>query len=126
MSRGPLPEKAIGIAMPVALARGFIILCRHYSGYVCDLVIVEHGRTTIVLVCRTRHLYDTVAGMAAQLRTGIAGLSRLPPDPSRSFEIWACNYSGSLRFFRLVGERLVEICRNGMLLDPAAAGVPVP
>ena len=87
MNRGPLPQKGIDIAMPVALARGFVILCRHYYGYVCDLIIAEPGRTTIVRVFRTKRLYDTVAGMAGQFRTGIAGLSRVPRDPSHSQEI---------------------------------------
>ena len=48
-----VPQKGIDIALPVALARGFVIFCRHYYGYVCDLIIAEIGRTTIVRVCRT-------------------------------------------------------------------------
>src|SRR5512137_2125286 len=120
MNRGPLPQKGIEIAMPVALARGFVILCRHYYGYVCDLVIAEPGRTTIVRVFRTKRLYDTVAGMAGQFRTGIAGLSRVPPDPGRSLEIWACDYYGNLRFFRLRGTDLVEIRQDGIPFDQAA------
>jgi hypothetical protein len=120
MNRGPLPQKGIDIAMPVALARGFIILCRHYYGYVCDLVIAEPGRTTIVRVFRTKRLYDTVAGMTGQFRTGIAGLSRVPPDPGRSLEIWACDYYGNLRFFRLRGTDLVEIRQDGTPFDQVA------
>jgi hypothetical protein len=120
MSRGPLPQKGIELAMPVAQARGFVILCRHYYGYVCDLVIAEPGRTTIVRVYRAKRLYDTVAGMARQFRTGIAGLSRVPPDICRSLEIWVCDYYGNLRFFRVAGEGLIEILRTGLQLDPAA------
>jgi hypothetical protein len=120
MNRGPLPQKGIDIAMPVALARGFVILCRHYHGYVCDFIIAEPGRTTIVRVFRTKRLYDTVAGMASQFRTGIASLSRVPPDPGRSLEIWACDYYGNLRFFRLRRTGLVEIRQDGTLFDPAA------
>jgi hypothetical protein len=121
MNRGPLPQKGIDIAMPVALARGFVIFCRHYYGYVCDFIIAEPGRTTIVRMFRTKRLYDTVPGMAGQFRTGIAGLSRVLPDICRSLEIWACDYYGNLRFFRLRGTGLVEIRQNGTLLDPAAA-----
>jgi hypothetical protein len=118
MNRGPLPQKGIDIAMPVAMARGFVILCKRYHGYVCDFVIAEHGRTTIVRLFRTKRLYDTVTGMAGQFRTGIAGLSRVPPDPGRSLEIWACDYYGNLRFFRLRGTELIEIRQDGTLLDP--------
>jgi hypothetical protein len=120
MNRGPLPQKGIDIAMPIALARGFVIFCKHYYGYVCDFIIAEPGRTTIGRMIRTKRLYDTVAGMARQFRTGIAGLSRVPPDLCRSLEIWACDYYGNLRFFRLVGGGLVEIRQDGTLLDPAA------
>ena len=120
MNRGPLPQKGIDIAMPVALVRGFVILCRHYYGFVCDFIIAEPGRSTIVRMFRTKRLYDTVAGMAGQFRAGIAGLSRVPPDLSRSLEIWACDYYGNLRFFRLRGTGLVEIRQDGTLLDPAA------
>lgn len=124
MTRGPLPHKGIGIAMPVALARGFVILCRHYYGFVCDLVIAEAGRTAIVRIFRTKRLHDTVAGMAGQFRNGIAGLARVLPDPGRSLEIWACDYYGNLRFFRVVGQGLREIDCHGTLFDPGtgAAG----
>jgi hypothetical protein len=122
MSRGPLPHKGIDIAMPVARARGFVILCRHYYGYVCDFIIAEPGRTSIVRVVRTKRLFDTVDGMARQFGTGIAGLSRVPPDPGRSLEIWACDYYGNLRFFRLLGTGLVEIRQDGTVFDPVAAG----
>jgi hypothetical protein len=115
-----LPHKGIDIAMPVARARGFVILCRHYYGYVCDFIIAEPGRTTIVRVVRTKRLYDTVAGMAGQFGTGIAGLSRVLPDRGRSLEIWACDYYGNLRYFRLKGSGLIEIRQDGTPFDPAA------
>jgi hypothetical protein len=126
MTRGPLPHKGIGIAMPVALARGFVILCRHYYGFVCDLVIAETGRTAIVRIFRTKRLHDTVTDMAGQFRNGIAGLSRVFPDSGRSLEIWACDYYGNLRFFRVVeGPVLQEIDCHGSLFDLGvlAAGV---
>jgi hypothetical protein len=120
MSRGPPPQKGIDIALPAALARGFVIFCRHYYGYVCDLIIAEIGRTSIVRVVRTRCMYDTVAGMAVQLCTAISGLCRMPRDPCRSLEVWAADYYGNLRFFRVLGSGIVEISRNGTQLDPAA------
>lgn len=125
MSRGPLPHKGIALAMPAARARGFVILCRHYSGFVCDLVIAEPVRTTIVRICRSRRLYDSVAGMAGQFQAGIAGLCRVPRGTGRSREIWAVDYYGNLRFFRVEGTGLLEIDRHGSLLDPEArvAGV---
>lgn len=120
MNRGPLPEKAIGIALPYANARGFVIQCKRYHGCVCDFVIAEPGRTTIGKAARTKRLFDTTGGMAAQFPAAIAHLSRVPPDPGRSCEIWACDYYGNIRFFRLAGIGLVEINQHGEVIDPLA------
>jgi hypothetical protein len=129
MSRGPVPQKAIEIALPIARARGFVMLCQRYHGSVADVIIAEFsGRTTIVCICRTKRLNELVAGMAAQFRTAIAGLSRVPPSPGRSCEIWAVDYYGNIRFFRLAGTDLVEIGRDGNPLagSAGASGNPLP
>jgi hypothetical protein len=121
MSRGPVPQKEIEIALPIARARGFVILCRWYHGSVADFIIAEFaGRTTIVCICRTKRLNELVAGMAAQFGTAIAGLSRVPPSFGRSCKIWAVDYYGNIRFFRLVGTDLVEIGRDGSSLAGSA------
>jgi hypothetical protein len=117
MSRGPVPQKAIGIALPIARARGFVIFCRQYRGSVADLIIADFsGRTTIIRICRTKQLNEPVAGMAVQFRSAIAGLNRIPPSPGRSCEIWAVDYYGNIRFFRLAGTGLAEIGRDGNIL----------
>jgi hypothetical protein len=115
-----LPQKGIDIALPVARSRGFVIFCRHYDGYIFDLVNAEIGRTSIVHRVRTRRLNDTVAGMAGQSGTALAGLCRVPRYPGRNLEIRAAGYYGNLRFFRVLGPGIAEISRNGAQLDPAA------
>lgn len=114
--KGPVPEKAIGIALPIAMARGLVILCRRHHGSVADFIIAGFGWTAIVCVCRTKKLNELPEDLAAQFRSAIAGLSRVPPSPGRSCEIWACDYYGNFRFFRVVGTGLVEIGRDGNLL----------
>ncbi|MGB9176728.1 MAG: hypothetical protein WCB46_08340, partial [Methanoregula sp.] len=131
MSRGPVPQKAIDTALPIAKARGFVMLCRRYHGSVADFIIADFfGRTTIVRICRTKRLNELVAGMAVQFRPAIAGLSRVPPSPGRSCEIWAVDYYRNIRFFRLTDTALVEIGQDGNLLaGPAGAGgnpLPLP
>ncbi len=120
MSRGPVPQKGIDIALPIALARGFVIFCRHYYGYVCDLVIAEIGRTTIVRVCRTKRLYDTVAGMAGQFGTGIAGLCRVPRDPGRPWRSGLPTITGVSGSSGSMDPDLSRYPGTGHMLDPAA------
>jgi hypothetical protein len=123
MTKGPVPQKAIDIALPVAMVRGFVIPCRRVNGSVADFVIAGPGWTAVVSICRTKRLNELVAEMAMQFPLAIAGLARVPPAPGRSCEIWACDYYGNIRFFRVAGTGLVEIGRDGNLLaDPAGAG----
>jgi len=117
MMKGPVPEKAIDAALPIALAQGFVMLCRRHHGSVADFVLAGFGWTAIVCVCRTKRLNELPEELAAQFRSAIAGLGRVPRSPGRSCEIWACDYYGNFRFFRVVGSALVEIGRDGRLLQ---------
>jgi hypothetical protein len=120
MMKGPVPKKAIDIALPMALAQGFVMLCRRHHGSVADFVLAGFGWTAIVCVCRTKRLNELPEELAAQFRSAIAGLGRVPRSPGRSCEIWACDYYGNFRFFRVVGSALVEIGRDGRPLQPVA------
>jgi len=113
MKRGPLPKKAIDIAIPFALARGFLIFCRRTHGSVCDFNILSPGRTTLVAIARAKNLYGSLAEMAAELASTAADIRAMPPDPTRVFEIWACNYYKGIRFFRVERTGLVELDRDG-------------
>jgi len=113
MKRGPLPEKAIELAIPFALARGFVIFCRRTHGSVCDFNILSPGRTTLVAMARAKNLYGSVADMAAELASTAADLRIVPPDPTRVFEIWACNYYNSIRFFRVDPAGFAELDKDG-------------
>lgn len=133
MSKGPAPTKAIGLALPVALARGFVIFCKKERGSICNLVILEPGRTSLVRVVRTKHLRGTVADMMRQFSLAAADFSLVPPDPGRSLEIWVCNYYRKIRFFRIGANGLVELSMDGRphegnagtgtILLPVPAGV---
>jgi hypothetical protein len=120
MMKGPVPKKAIDIALPIALAQGFVMLCRRHHGSVADFVLAGFCWTAVVCVCRTKRLNESPEDLAAQFRSAIAGLGRVPRSPGRSCEIWACDYYGNFRFFRVVGSLLVEIGRDGRRLEPVA------
>jgi hypothetical protein len=120
MMKGPVPQKAIDAALPLALAQGFVMLCRRHHGSVADFVLAGFGWTAVVCVCRTKRLNELPEDLAAQFRSAIAGLGRVPRSPGRSCEIWACDYYGNFRFFRVVGSLLVEIGRDGRKLQQVA------
>ena len=127
MTKGPVPKKAIDIALPVARARGLVILCQRHRGSIASFVIAGPGWTAIVYLGRTRRLSDLPGGIANQFGHGLAGLQRIPPAPNRSCEIWACDYSGNLRFFRLIRSGVVEIDIRGRVFEPVTgAGVDPP
>ncbi len=126
--KGPVPEKAIRLALPVALSRGFVITCRRNKLSGIDFVIVSPGLTAFVCICRTKQLNTSVEDLAAQFRKQAGMLQRVPSGPGLSCEIWACDYYDNIRFFRLEGtgrERLAEIGRDGIpLFVPAPARLP--
>ncbi|MDD1685706.1 hypothetical protein [Methanoregula sp.] len=123
MKRGPLPEKAIELAIPFARTRGFLICCRRTRGSVCDLMILSPGRTTLVTMARTKNLHGSLAEMTAELSGTADGLRTVPPDPGRVCEIWACNYYRTIRFFRVERAGLVEIDRDGKPIGELAGTV---
>lgn len=116
MMKGPVPEKAIQIAMPVALSRGFVISCRRSKLSGIDFVIVSPGLAALVCICRTKQLNASVEDLAAQFRTQVGMLQRIPSGSGLTCEVWACDYYDNFRFFRLTGtgrECLAEIGRDG-------------
>jgi hypothetical protein len=113
MSRGPLPEKAFGLALPVARARGFVSFCKRERGGVCDFVIFGCDGTAVVRMGRTKRLHGSLAEMEALFAEALCGLRMVPKAPGRSCEIWACDYYGNLRFFRVESTGLAEIGRDG-------------
>jgi hypothetical protein len=113
-----VPKKAIESALPVARARGFVILCERHRGSVASFVIAGPGGTAIVYVGRTRLLNNLPGDIEAQFGYGMAGLRRIPPAPGRSCEIWACDYYGNIRFFRVAGTGVVEIDMDGNVPEP--------
>lgn len=127
MTKGPVPEKAIELVLPVARARGFVIRCLRSSESGIDLIIAGLGLTALICVCRTKHLNEPVEDIIVQFANPIAMLRRVPYCPGRCCEIWACDYYSNIRCFRLTGTGttcLAEIGRDGNPIVPAVALQP--
>ncbi|MEN6360987.1 MAG: hypothetical protein ABFD59_13190 [Smithella sp.] len=130
MTRGPPPEKAIALALPIAQARGFAVFCKRERGSVCDIVIFNNAVTIVVRLARTKCINQSVADMEAQFAGAATCLGRIPAADRRSREIWACDYYNNLRFFQVNGTGFVEIGRDGKPVgnndrpgDPGKKGV---
>ena len=121
-----MPKKAIDTALPVARTRGFVILCERHRGSIASFVIAGPSGTAIVYVGRTRLLNNLPGDIEAQFGYGMAGLRRVPPAPGRSCELWACDYYGNLRFFRVAGTSVVEIDMNGRVAGQVPGGSEIP
>jgi len=128
MTKGPVPKKAIDVAMPIAWARGFVILCERHRGSIASFIIAGPGWTAIVYLGRTKRLNELPGNINVQFSYGLAGLRRVPPAPGRSCEIWACDYYGNLRFFRLTVNGVIEIDVQGRVAGqgPGIGEIPLP
>jgi len=113
MSRGRPPLKTLDVALPVAWSRGFVTLCRRERNSVCDFVIHAAAYTAIVLIQRSRRLHGSIGEMEVQFAEHISRLRLVPQCPGRSLELWTGSPYGVLRFFRVTGTSLVELCCTG-------------
>ena len=123
MSRGPIPEKAMDVALAAARTRGLVSLCHRSRECVCDIVIHAPGVTIDAMIRRSRRLHGSLAEMENQFAECLARFRLVPEDPCRSREFWACSQYGVLRFFRVLQSGLVELDSSGRPLMKGTAGV---
>ncbi|WP_292368352.1 hypothetical protein [Methanoregula sp. UBA64] len=113
MTRGPLPKKAIDEALPVAQARGMVILCKPGAGSVCDFAIAGLALTSLVRVKRSRRIHCPLPEIELQFAEPLARLRLVPATSERCRELWVCGQYGTMRFFRVNDNGLCEINRDG-------------
>ena len=113
MTRGPVPQKSIETALPVARARGIVACCTPGPTGTCDFVICEPVQTTLVRVRPGRRLHCPVPEIAEQFAEPVGRLRLVPDTADRSRELWVVGQYGTIRFFRIGNTGLTEIDRNG-------------
>ena len=116
MTRGRPPQKALDEALPIAQARGDLLLFTDEPAFDCDYMFLTTDRLCIVRVKRTRHLWCTPEEMEAQCHEAIQQFRHLPAPAFVSREIWFWSPYSVFRFFRIEDAGLVELDRDGKFL----------
>ena len=121
MSRGRPPAHGLEIALPVARERGQLVM---------QFVQVEECPADFMFICGQNNYFirlrravpfrRTPEQLEAEFRDLMRQLRCIPGCR----EFWIYSKKGSLRFFRVEDNGLVEIGRDGRPLPPEAKGVP--
>lgn len=115
MRRGPPPTKGFGIALPIALMRGRVMLFQQVPEHVCDFTITGNGIFALVRLMSATRLHAAIAEITRHYSDTVAGLSTIPFGGPVSRELWLYSRYGTLRYFRVAEAGLVEIDSNGFL-----------
>jgi hypothetical protein len=94
-------------------------------GNTADLMVSGGGILAIIRLQNAPRLYGTPAEIAREFSDAIARLRLHPAGGPVSRELWLYSRYGVLRFFRVLGDGIVEIGADGK--EPAAGPVmPAP
>lgn len=124
MTRGPAPVIWMDAAIPVAEARGQVMMFCHSVRNYADFVIVGNGTFAIVRMRKIQCLHGPPEEIEKDLHNEVNMLRRIPGG-SVSRELWPYSRYGVLRFFRVGDTGLVELGADGKLISrPAEEPVP--
>jgi hypothetical protein len=122
MSRGFPSQKALDAALPVAQARGEAMFFRQDPGTSGNLLINHAGGQVIVRIRRTRRLHCTIPEIVAQNIESLDLLRSATLSFGITREFWLWSPYGTMRFFRVEDDGLVELDRQGEPLKPLVPG----
>ena len=113
MSRGPRPHRALKAAIPVAWQRGRIQMAEYGPESLYDFTIVSALPVAFIRVKFAARILLSLAEVAAYFTDAITGLKTITNDAAISRELWLCSKHGTLRFFRIIADGIVELGRDG-------------
>ena len=115
----------IGLALPVAQARGRLMEIVQNGDTPAMFVIVADNRIILVRIRRADPFRMSPADLETENRTVLAAIRSLPGSADIIREIWFYSRCGSLRFFRVEDTWLLEIGRDGKPLAEPAEAKPI-
>ena len=113
MSRGPKPFRALKAAIPIAKHRGMIQMAGNGPENLYDFAIVSTVQVAFIRVKYAARILASPAEIAAEFREVILELQAIPYDTAISLETWRCSKHGTLRFFRILADQLIELGLDG-------------
>lgn len=116
LSRGPKPRRALKAAIPIAELRGRVQMAKSGPESLYDFTIVSAVPVAFIRIKYAARILAPLAEIAAEFREAILELGAVTHDNAISRELWLCSKHGTLRFFRIIAEGLVELGRDGKLL----------
>ncbi len=116
MSRGPLPRRALAEALPLARHRGMIQVASHGPENLYDFSIVSVIPVTFVRVGFCADIHMHAAEIAQKFKEKLTRLNMILMHEVISRELWLRSRYGAWRFFRLIGDNLIELGPDGNYL----------
>jgi len=113
MSRGPKPRRALKAAIPVAEQRGKVQMPERSPESLYDFMIICTIPVAFVRVKFAPRILLSLAEIAMEFREAIILLRAVTHDTPVSRELWLCSKHGTLRYFRIIADSLVELGRDG-------------
>jgi hypothetical protein len=120
MSRGPRPHRALEEAIPIAKARGIVQLAMSGPERIFDIAIISKIPVTFARVMFAPGILATIQQLADDFKEEIAQLRIIARDAAITAELWLRSKHGTWRFFLVTQNSLVEIDREGKLLQPGS------
>jgi hypothetical protein len=111
--RGRPPGQTLKDAITLAFLRGMVQVCVNDPERVFDFTITRTVPISFVKVRFCPKVLDTIAMIAEDFKEDIRLLRFVTNDPTISLELWLRSRYGTWRFFRVNGESVIEINRQG-------------
>jgi hypothetical protein len=122
MSRGIPSQKALDAALPVAQARGEVMFFRQDPGTPCNFLIHYAGGGAVVRIRRSRRLHCSIPEIVTQNSEPLNLLRSVTLSTGITREFWLWSPCGTMRFFFVGDDGLIELDRQGLPLKPLVLG----
>jgi len=119
--RGRRPYRALPEARAIGTLRGKVQNAEHGPESQYDFTITGTLPIAFIVVRYGPRILAALRDLEREFRNAILQLRSIASDGSVSCELWLRSKYGTWRFFRVVGEGIVEIGRDGKMIgDPKA------